>query len=63
MSREELEGLFSTAGEPPVHQDYTGGIRDGLFVAKEIMEAAGGQLWAESAEGKGTRFNLRIPTS
>ncbi len=61
MSREELEGLFSTEGQPPVHADYTGGIRDGLFVAKEIMEACGGQLWAESAPGKGTRFNLRIP--
>ena len=61
MSREELEGLFSTEGQPPVHEDYTGGIRDGLFVAKEIMEACGGQLWAESAPGKGTRFNLRIP--
>ncbi len=63
MSREELESLFSTSGSPPVHEDYTGGIRDGLFVAKEIMEVVGGQLWAESAPGKGTRFNLRIPTA
>ncbi len=63
MSREELEGLFSTSGGPPIHEDYTGGIRDGLFVAKEILEASGGQLWAESSPGKGTRFNLRIPSS
>ncbi len=63
MSREELEALFSTEGQPPVREDYTGGIRDGLFVAKEILEACGGQLWAESAPGKGTRFNLRIPTA
>jgi len=63
MSHEELEGLFSTGGSHPVHEDYTGGIRDGLFVAKEIMEASGGQLWAESAPGKGTRFNLRMPTA
>jgi PAS domain-containing protein len=63
MSREELDSLFSTSGGAPVHENYTGGIRDGLFVAKEIMEASGGQLWAESAPGKGTRFNLRMPTA
>jgi hypothetical protein len=61
MSPEELESLFSTSGSAPVHEDYTGGIRDGLFVAKEIVEASGGQLWAESAPGRGTRFNVRIP--
>ena len=61
MSREELESLFSTTGSAPVHESYTGGIRDGLFVAKEIVEASGGQLWAESASGKGTRFNVRMP--
>jgi signal transduction histidine kinase len=63
MSQEELESLFSRSGSPPVQDDYTGGIRDGLYVAKEILESAGGQLWAESAPGKGTRFNLRIPTA
>jgi hypothetical protein len=63
MSPEELDSLFSTSGSPPVHDDYTGGIRDGLFVAKEIMEACGGQLWAESAPGRGTRFNMRVPVA
>jgi signal transduction histidine kinase len=63
MSSGELEEIFSAAGSPPVQEDYTGGIRDGLFVAKELMEACGGQLWAESAQGRGTRFNLRLPTT
>jgi signal transduction histidine kinase len=61
MGPEDLEGLFSSGGKPPVHGNYTGGIRDGLFVAKEILEAGDGQLWAESAPGRGTRFSLRLP--
>jgi signal transduction histidine kinase len=61
MGRQELDALFSAGGAPPVHEVYTGGIRDGLFVAKEVIEAAGGRLWAESAKGRGTRFSVRIP--
>jgi signal transduction histidine kinase len=61
MSRAELDGLFSAEGKPPVQEAYTGGVRDGLYVAKEIIEASGGQLWAESSPGRGTRFSLRLP--
>ena len=61
MGRGELDAIFSADGRPPVQEAYTGGIRDGLQVAKEVMQASGGQLWAESAPGRGTRFNLRIP--
>jgi len=61
MRRKELEGLFSADGKPPVQAAYTGGIRDGLYVAREVIEASGGRLWAESAPDRGTRFSLRIP--
>jgi signal transduction histidine kinase len=61
MSRTELDGLFAAEGSPPVQEAYTGGVRDGLHAAKEIIEASGGQLWAESAPGRGTRFSLRLP--
>ncbi len=61
MRRDELEAVFSADGKPPVQEAYTGGVRDGLQVAREIIEASGGQLWAESAPGRGTRFSLRIP--
>jgi signal transduction histidine kinase len=61
MDRGQLDAIFSPDGQPPVQEAYTGGIRDGLQVAREVMQASGGQLWAESAPGRGTRFNLRIP--
>lgn len=61
MSRAEVEKLFSADGRPPVLEAYTGGVRDGLQVAKEIIEASGGQLWAESSPGRGTRSSLRLP--
>jgi signal transduction histidine kinase len=34
----------------------------GLFIAKEIMTAHGGRIWAESAgEGKGSQFYIELP--
>ncbi|PIR83536.1 hypothetical protein COU18_02520 [Candidatus Kaiserbacteria bacterium CG10_big_fil_rev_8_21_14_0_10_51_14] len=34
----------------------------GLFIAKEIVDAHGGKIWAESeGEGKGARFVVELP--
>jgi len=33
----------------------------GLFVSKMIIETAGGKIWFESEEGKGTTFYVNIP--
>src|SRR3989344_1450285 len=36
----------------------------GLFIAKEVVEAEGGKIWAESGgEGKGSRFIVELPAS
>jgi signal transduction histidine kinase len=35
----------------------------GLFIAKGIVEAHGGKLWAESTVGAGSRFHCTIPLS
>jgi len=39
------------------------GIGIGMFQSKMIVEAHGGQLYAESEEGKGTTFTMVLPTS
>lgn len=38
-----------------------GGIGLGLSVAKVMVEMHGGQIWAESIEGKGSNFSFLIP--
>ena len=36
----------------------------GLFIAKQIVEAHGGKIWAESeGQGKGSRFIVELPAA
>ncbi len=41
----------------------TGGAGLGLAIARGIVEAHGGRIWAESAQGRGTRIRFTLPTS
>lgn len=38
-----------------------GSVGLGLAIAKEIVEAYGGSIWAESESGRGSSFHFRIP--
>lgn len=39
----------------------TSGAGLGLAIAQEIVQAHGGQIWAESVQGLGTRFTVELP--
>lgn len=54
--RRLFERLSRGAGPQPGH-----GL--GLYIAKSMVEAQGGRIWAESEVGKGSRFFYTAPTA
>jgi signal transduction histidine kinase len=64
LSPEQLEQIF----EPfyRTHDAENSSIKGwglGLAISKEIVERHGGQIWAESSEGKGITFFVKLPIS
>jgi signal transduction histidine kinase len=61
IPREDLSHLFDRFWQ--ARQTARLGTGLGLFIAKEIVEAHGGKVWAESEVGAGSTFFVTLPLS
>ena len=63
ISAETMPNLFKKFGRAKsLSSAYANGSGLGLYVAKEIIKAHKGKIWAESeGEGKGSRFYMELP--
>ena len=55
--RERIFRKFSRAA------DEGGGMGLGLFIVRGLVNAMGGRIWVESAEGEGSRFAFELPAA
>lgn len=56
---DQLSKIFERYWQPKETQKQGSGL--GLSIAKGIVEAHGGKIWAESVLGEGTKFHFTIP--
>lgn len=61
MGPEELATLFRPFVQGRQGQQSTGGTGIGLSISKDLVQAMGGRLQAQSAPGKGTCFSFELP--
>ena len=64
IPRDEIPQLFERFHRARnVSSRYYGGLGLGLYIAKAIVEAHGGEITVESEEGSGSTFTMRLPAS
>jgi two-component system phosphate regulon sensor histidine kinase PhoR len=61
MPVDELAMLFNPHRELIKGRDDIHGDGLGLNISRQIVEAHGGNIWAESVEGSGSKFNFTLP--
>lgn len=62
IKKEDMPKLFQKFQQlGDVNQRKTGGTGLGLAICKQIITQHGGRLWAESEQGKGSKFIFTLP--
>ncbi len=63
MSQETIDSLFQKYNRAETtKKKKIEGTGLGLYIAKEMVEAQGGKIWAESSgEGSGSTFYVEMP--
>jgi signal transduction histidine kinase len=63
IAKEELPNLFDRYWQGDHKKSKHAGVGLGLYIAKQMVEAHGGRIWAESEPGKGSTFYFTLPLS
>jgi signal transduction histidine kinase len=62
VPEQALDRIFDRYGQAEQRSD-DGGLGLGLFIARGIVQAHSGRIWAESTVGRGSTFFFTIPAS
>jgi signal transduction histidine kinase len=63
LREEELSRVFEKYYRAVRGRDGVPGAGMGLAIARDIVTAHGGKMWAESLPGEGTRFHFTLPAA
>jgi two-component system sensor histidine kinase KdpD len=61
LSEQELSRVFEKYYRGAGTRELVPGIGMGLAIARDIVVAHGGRIWAESSPGQGSRFSFTLP--
>ena len=61
ISTEDLPNLFERFWQSKRSNSSSNSTGLGLYLSRQIVEAHGGKIWAESTRGKGATVNFKIP--
>jgi signal transduction histidine kinase len=59
----DREALFEPFARGPSGRGRREGRGLGLFIARRVVEAHGGVIWAESTNGRGATFRIQVPVA